>query len=50
MYKDLRDWLIEVEKLGQLKRVNGAHWDVEMGALMQLVAEKYTRQGAGAPF
>lgn len=41
MYKDLRDWLIEVEKLGQLKRVNGAHWDVEMGALMQLVAEKY---------
>ena len=41
MYRDLRDWLQEVEKLGQLKKVNGAHWDLEMGALTQLTHEKY---------
>lgn len=41
MYKDLRDWLEEVDKLGQLKRVSGAHWDVEMGPLTQLAHEKY---------
>ncbi len=41
MYNDLRDWLVEVEKLGQLKKVNGAHWDLEMGALTQLAHEKY---------
>ena len=41
MYNDLRDWLVEVEKLGQLKKVNGAQWDLEMGALTQLAHEKY---------
>src|SRR5512135_2028754 len=41
MHKDLRDWLVEVEKLGQLKKVSGARWDLEMGALTQLAHEKY---------
>ena len=41
MFKDLREWLDEVEKLGELKRVSGAHWDGEMGPLTQLVHEKY---------
>jgi len=49
MYRDLRDWLLEVEKLGQLKKVNGAHWDLEMGALTQLVHEKIRRQDARTP-
>ncbi len=41
MYSDLREWLVEVEKLEQLKKVSGAHWDLEMGALTQLAHEKY---------
>jgi UbiD family decarboxylase len=41
MYHDLREWLVEVEKMGQLKKVSGAHWDLEMGALTQLAHEKY---------
>ncbi len=41
MYNDLREWLVQVEKLGQLKKVSGASWDLEMGALTQLAHEKY---------
>ena len=29
---DLRDFLSAVEEAGQLEKVNGAHWDKEMGA------------------
>lgn len=27
-FRDLRDWLQEVEKLGQLEVARGAHWDL----------------------
>ena len=30
-YRGLRDWIEQVEKLGELKKVSGAHWDREMG-------------------
>ncbi len=30
---DLRAWLDDVEKLGQLERIAGAHCDLEIGAL-----------------
>lgn len=33
MYKDLREWLEEVDKIGELRRLNGADWDVEIGAI-----------------
>ena len=36
---DLRDWLREVEALGELQRVKGAHWDAEMGPLTHLMHE-----------
>lgn len=36
MYKDLREWLLEVERLGQVVSVEGAHWDLEIGALTEL--------------
>lgn len=39
MYIDLRDWLEEVEKIGELIKVNGAHWNVEMGPLTQMLHE-----------
>lgn len=35
-YKDLRDWLTIVEDLGELKKVNGAHWDLEVGTLTEI--------------
>src|SRR5829696_3711799 len=39
-YGDLRGWLQRVESLGELVRVNGAHWDAEMGAITQMLTEK----------
>ena len=36
-YQDLRGWLSEVEKLGQLRRIHGAHWRLEMGAITELL-------------
>jgi len=39
-YQDLRGWLEEVDKLGELKRIEGAHWDREIGAISELIAEQ----------
>lgn len=41
MYSDLREWLKQIEGLGELKEITGAHWDVEMGPLTQLMHEQY---------
>lgn len=35
-YDDLRTWLDGVEKLGELKRLHGAHWDREIGTISSL--------------
>src|SRR5271156_4186916 len=45
-YRGLRGWLDTVDKLGELERVSGASWDVEMGALTHLLTEK---SGGTAP-
>jgi len=40
-YRDgLRGWLQEVERMGELLHVNGAHWDAEMGSITQMLTEK----------
>ena len=39
-FNDLRSWLDEVEKMGELKRVEGAHWDKEIGAVSEVLAER----------
>lgn len=39
-YSDLRDWLDKVDQLGELKVVHGAHWDLEMGGLAEIVARE----------
>ena len=39
-YHDLRTWLDGIEKLGELKRLKGAHWDREIGTISSL----YERQ------
>ena len=37
---DLRDWLDSVEALGQLERISGADWDLEIGALTEIILER----------
>src|SRR5215467_6108313 len=39
-YRGLRGWLDQVEQMGELQHVNGAHWDVEMGAVTHMLTEK----------
>ncbi len=34
---DLRDWLGRVEAIGQLQRVSGVHWNLEMGAVAEMI-------------
>src|SRR5213595_830228 len=34
---DLREWLARVEELGELRKIDGAHWKLEMGALTELL-------------
>jgi 4-hydroxy-3-polyprenylbenzoate decarboxylase len=41
IYRDgVRGWLEQVEHMGELLRVNGAHWDTEMGAITHMLTEK----------
>ena len=37
---DLRDWLREVDKQGKLKIIRGAHWDLEIGGITELMIKK----------
>jgi 4-hydroxy-3-polyprenylbenzoate decarboxylase len=39
-YRGLRHWIERVDKMGELLRVNGAHWDTEMGAITHMLTEK----------
>ncbi len=36
-YKDLRDFLEAVEARGELKHISGAHWNLEMSGIAELV-------------
>jgi len=40
MFDDLRGFLEEVDRIGQLKQVDGADWNLEIGALTELVSEQ----------
>ncbi|MDP2644424.1 MAG: UbiD family decarboxylase, partial [Desulfobacterales bacterium] len=35
-YKDLRDWIKQVDEFGELARIDGADWDLEIGALTEI--------------
>src|SRR5690606_14318888 len=39
-HSDLRDLVERIDALGELETVRGAHWDLEMGALAELVAQR----------
>ena len=36
-YKDMRDWLSSVEQDGELKRISGASWDLEMASISEII-------------
>lgn len=36
-YKDLREWLEQVEKLGELHRVDGATWEEDIGRITEML-------------
>jgi 4-hydroxy-3-polyprenylbenzoate decarboxylase len=36
-YTDLRDWIGKADEIGLLRRVDGAHWDLEIGALTEML-------------
>lgn len=36
-FRDLRGWLQEVDKIGQLSVAKGAHWNLEIGTITELV-------------
>ena len=46
VYRDLREWLDKVDRLGELKRVGGVGWDKEMGALVEMC---YRRKASKTP-
>lgn len=43
-YRDIRDWLQDdVERYGELKYVNGADCDLEMGAICEILFREFRR-------
>jgi len=40
MFKDLREWIEQADALGEIRRVNGAHWDQEIGAVTDMINRK----------
>src|SRR5258705_3842423 len=36
-YDDVRQWLELVESMGELKRIDGADWDLEIGTMAELI-------------
>ncbi|HTM10452.1 MAG TPA: UbiD family decarboxylase [Verrucomicrobiae bacterium] len=39
-YTDLRDWLTQVDGFGELKTVEGADWDLEIGAITEMARKE----------
>ncbi len=39
-YNDLRDWLEIVDSMGELKKVDGVDWNLEMGTLAEIFARE----------
>lgn len=38
-YNDLREWIRKVGEIGELKVIEGADWDLEIGALSVLASK-----------
>src|SRR5713226_6847076 len=40
LWRDLRDYLNKLDQLGELKRVNGADWEEDIGGITELMIER----------
>ena len=41
-YKDLRGYIAAADQMGELRRVDGADWDLELGAITEVAARAAT--------
>ena len=39
-YQDLRDWIQIADEMGELKTLKGCDWNLEIGAITEIVAHK----------
>ncbi|MBI2369684.1 MAG: UbiD family decarboxylase [Deltaproteobacteria bacterium] len=39
-FEDLRHFIEEARRIGELEEIHGAHWDLEIGALTEIIAER----------
>jgi UbiD family decarboxylase len=46
---DLREWLERVERLGELEKIDGVDWDLELAALAELANEKFAARERARP-
>lgn len=44
--QDLRDWIRVMEDLGEIKRIDGADWDLEIGAISEMVRRSSRKKPA----
>ncbi len=49
-YRGLREWLEHSEGFGELLKIDGAHWDTEMGAITHMMTEKSRGQAPAILF
>ena len=49
-YRGLREWLEHSERFGELLKIDGAHWDTEMGAITHMMTEKSRGQAPAILF
>jgi UbiD family decarboxylase len=49
-YRGLREWLERSEGFGELLKIDGAHWDTEMGAITHMMTEKSRGQAPAILF
>jgi len=47
MFDDMQSFISALEERGKIKKVNGAHWDLEIGTIHEIVSE---RQGPALLF
>ena len=39
-FNDMREFIETVDRMGELERIDNAHWNLEIGAITELMAEK----------
>ena len=42
-YEDLRDWIEQADRLGELRRISGATWEKDIGLACEVVIREESR-------